>query len=347
MLNMKTVLVVLMSFIFSLLTGQEQENFTSLPLRGDLGVHDPVMVKHENNYYVFATGQGVSIKQSPDKIHWKNIGSVFSKEELPNWHTDDIPEQEGHLWAPDIHYRDGKYHLYYSVSAWMNFNSSIGYATNVTLDPEDENYEWVDHGQVISYKNGGEGVNVIDPNVFVSEDGRVWLFYGSYKAGLRIAELNPETGMLLNDTPELVTLTPSMGEGVFVLKGPEYYYIFASRGRCCSGLESTYHVIMGRSKKLEGPYLTKTGESWLDDKASLLLEGNHEEPGRGHNGFFVENGTTYIVYHAYTRSAEGKSLLNIAVLYADEDGWPTLTPTDQRFNTAGFQEKVFHGHHNE
>lgn len=269
------------------------------PLKGDIRVHDPVMIKHSNTYYVFHTGRGVSIKTSKDRINWAKAGSVFSSKDLPTW---------------------------------MNFNSSVGLATNTTLDSTNPNYKWVDEGQIISYKNGGKGVNVIDPNVITDKDGKFWLFYGSYKAGLRLAELNPETGKLLNDPPQIITITKALGEGVFVIRGPEYYYIFASRGICCKGMQSNYQIVMGRSKDIKGTYLNKEGKSWVDNNYSLFLAGDSTEPGRGHNGFFTEGGdTTFIVYHAYTRSANGASLLNIKPLYIDADGWPALDATKQLF----------------
>lgn len=301
------------------------------PLKGDIRVHDPVMIKEGDTYYVFHTGKGIAIKTSKDRINWKKAGSVFSVNHLPAWHKIDIPNQDGSLWAPDIHYSNGKYYLYYSVSAWMNFNSSVGLATNTTLDSTNPKYKWIDEGQIISYKNGGEDVNVIDPNFIAEKNGRAWLFYGSYKAGLRAVELNPATGKLLKDPPQITTITTSLGEGVFVIKGPDYYYIFASRGRCCSGLQSTYQMVIGRSKNINGPYLNKEGKSWVDNHYSLFLAGDSTEPGRGHNGFFTENDTTFIVYHAYTRSANGTSLLNIKTLYSDKDGWPTIQPTGKLF----------------
>jgi arabinan endo-1,5-alpha-L-arabinosidase len=276
-------------------------------------------------------------------MNWTNAPGVFASGEILPWWRTDIPEQKGHIWAPDIHYRDGKYHLYYSVSAWMNFNSSIGYATNTTLDRNDPKYKWVDHGQVISYKNGGEGVNVIDPNVFVEKNGKVWLLYGSYKSGLRMVELNPKTGKLFNESPKLYTLTTQLGEGVYLIKGPEYYYIFASRGRCCAGNNSTYQMVMGRSKTITGPYLNKQGQSWVDNKYTLFLEGNTEEPGRGHNGIFAEKDTTFMVYHAYTRTYNGKSLLNIKPLYITEDKWPSLEPGNKLFKMDKFQRRTFSG----
>ena len=296
-------------------------------LQGDIRVHDPVMIKQGDTYYIFHTGKGISIKTSKDKIHWKNDVRVFDSAHLPAWHKNDIPAQDGSLWAPDIHYSNGKYYLYYSVSAWMNFNSSVGLATNTTLNRSDPNYKWIDEGQVVGYKNGGDGVNVIDPNFVREKNGRAWLFYGSYKAGLRAVELNPITGKLLKDPPENIVITTGLGEGVFVIRDAHYYYIFASRGRCCAGLNSTYQMVIGRSKNITGPYLNKEGGSWIDNKYTLFLAGDSTEPGRGHNGFFTEGDTTFIVYHAYTRFANGASLLNIKPLFMDKEEWPTITNT--------------------
>lgn len=306
----------------------------TLPVR----VHDPVMIKEKDTYYIYTTGMGVNFQTSRDMKIWERGGNVFQVNQMPAWHKNFIPDQNGHLWAPDIHYRDGKYHLYYSVSAWMNFNSSIGYATNITLNPDDPAYKWVDEGCVISHRNGGDGVNVIDPNVFTDKDGKVWLLYGSYQAGLRLVELDRQTGKLKNEAnPELTVLTTSLGEGVFLLYSKGYYYIFASRGRCCAGVESTYQVVMGRSKDIKGHYLTKDDKSWVDNDYTLLLEGDYEQPGKGHNGFFTENGITYIVYHAYTRSAQGTSLLTIQPVYEGEDGWPTLTKTGSFFEVSSYK----------
>ena len=298
-------------------------------LKGQLYVHDPVMIKQGDTYYVFSTG--ITVKTSKDRINWMNAGSVFGRDSIKfSWWHDDIKEKIG-LWAPDIHYSNGKYQLYYSVSAWMNFNSSVGLATNTTLDPKDPAYKWVDQGQVISFKNGGEGVNVIDPNIFIDKDKKKYLIYGSYKAGLRLVELDYQTGKLKKDPPDLTTITTSLGEGSFIIKGPKYYYVFASRGRCCAGDSSTYQIVIGRSLTVKGPYLNKEGESWVDNKYSLFLAGDSAEHGRGHNGFFTEHDTTFIVYHAYTHSAGGASLLNIKPMFIDKDGWPTLDTTQQLF----------------
>ncbi len=146
-----------------------------------------------------------------------------------------------------------------------------------------------------------------------------------------MVELDYKTGKLKKDPPDITTLTTSLGEGVFIIKGPKYYYIFASRGRCCAGDSSTYQIVMGRAENVKGPYLNKEGKSWTDNKYSLFLAGDTTEPGRGHNGFFTEHDTTFIVYHAYTHAQKGASLLNIKPMYIDEDGWPAIFNTNRLF----------------
>src|SRR5882724_2662140 len=131
---MKTALTILLTLCLCInCVAQDTLN----PLKGDIRVHDPVMIRQGDTYYVFHTGKGISVKTSKDRITWKRAGSVFPPNNLPAWHKRDIPEQDGNLWAPDIHYYKGKYYLYYSVSAWMNFNSGVGLATNTTLDSTD------------------------------------------------------------------------------------------------------------------------------------------------------------------------------------------------------------------
>ena len=74
-------------------------------------------MREKDTFYVFATGNrraGVlPIRCSKDLYHWTRCGSVF--ETLPAWATQEIPATRG-LWAPDISFYNGKYHLYYSVS---------------------------------------------------------------------------------------------------------------------------------------------------------------------------------------------------------------------------------------
>src|SRR5262249_35759932 len=111
-----------------------------LQMTGDVSpVHDPVIMKEGDTYYVYCTGGGtggqgvIPIRTSKDLRNWPLAGYVLAR--LPAWATTEIPGARG-AWAPDISFYNGKYHLYYAVSTFGSRNSAIGLATNDTLDPK-------------------------------------------------------------------------------------------------------------------------------------------------------------------------------------------------------------------
>lgn len=105
-------------------------------LSGDITrVHDPVIIKHDDQYYMFSTGRGIPMRRSPDLVSWDYIGRVFDTP--PGWVTDAVPDfnrRWRHIWAPDIAKIDGRYYLYYSISTFGKQRSAIGLAVNTTLD---------------------------------------------------------------------------------------------------------------------------------------------------------------------------------------------------------------------
>ena len=92
-------------------------------VEGDvLGTHDPSIIKEGDTWYLFATtppnsktGEQFPIRCSKDLVHWEACGYVFS--EIPAWIRQESPKTK-ELWAPDISYFDGKFHLYYAYSSF-------------------------------------------------------------------------------------------------------------------------------------------------------------------------------------------------------------------------------------
>jgi hypothetical protein len=150
----------------------------------------PVIIKQGDTWYIFATGIGITRKRSEDGTHWERMAPVFSPQ--PEWNRQMIPFNDGNLWAPDIIHYQGKYYLYYSVSSFGSNTSAIGLATNVTLDPTDPDYAWVDEGVVI-HSTDTDNYNTIDPNVAQDRDGNLWLSFGSFWSGIKLIRLDPET----------------------------------------------------------------------------------------------------------------------------------------------------------
>ena len=83
-------------------------------------------------------------------------------------------------------------------------------------------------------------------------------------------------------------------------------------------------MIVGRSKKATGPFLDKNGVSMAQAGGTLLLEGDKNWYGVGHNAVYNFEGTDYIVFHGYDAADAGKSKLRIEKLVWDRKHWPIV-----------------------
>ena len=301
------------------------------PLKGDIGVHDPCMGKDGNTYYVYGTGALITAKSSPDGITWKNGNPLLSP--APTWFAQEAPGNNGtDVWAPDISYRNGLFWLYYAVSTFGKNTSAIGLATNATLNPSAGNYKWVDKGVVIKSVSG-DNYNCIDPNAFTDSDSTVWLVFGSWWSGIKLAQLDPQTGKPLSATPTLISLASHSGgiEAPFIIKWKSYYYLFVAWDVCCQGVASTYKIVVGRASKLSGPYVDKTNTPMLSGGGFKLDTGDARWKGPGGASIFIERDTVLCVNHAYDANNNGAPTMMVRPLYWDANNWPTFTkPVDVR-----------------
>ena len=291
-------------------------------------IHDPVMAKEGDTYYVFSTGARIIVICSKDMIEWQFCGRVF--ENSPRW-VQEVNREASDLWAPDISYWNGMWHLYYAASSMGSRDSAIGLATNVTLDPNSPDYRWVDEGVVLR-SSPRDDWNAIDPNLVVDANGQPWLAFGSYWSGIKMRKIDPTTGKLAADDPTLYALADRRAgadntdsiEGAFIVRRGDYYYLFASFDFCCRGAESTYNVRVGRSPQITGPYVDRSGTPMLQGGGTQILSAYDRWRGPGHNGIFVEDGVYWIVYHAYDALHIGIPKLRIEAIQWDEEGWPQL-----------------------
>lgn len=305
-------------------------------------VHDPVMIRQNDTYYIFCTGNGISVFSSTDMKNWKKEAPVFDS--APQWAVEAIPTFKGHIWAPDISYFNGEYYLYYSVSAFGKNTSCIGLATNKTLDPSDPQFKWVDHGKVIQSIPGKTNWNAIDPNLALDSDGTPYLVFGSFWDGIKMVKLSPDAMSVAEDISKIPTIAsrktdsndpnpPSVDnnpvdaggnaiEAPFIFRKGNYFYLFASIDYCCKGINSTYKMIVGRSDKLAGPYIDQSGKPMATGGGTVLLAGNEDWHGLGHNAVVSFDGTDYLVFHGYDAHESGKPKLNIRKLEWNENGWP-------------------------
>lgn len=299
----------------------------------DIRVHDPVLAKEGNTYYLFCTGMGISVFSSIDLQHWQKGKPVFSSP--PAWAVEAVPGFKGHIWAPDIAFHNGLYYLYYSVSAFGKNTSCIGVATNKTLDPKSSEYKWTDHGKVIESVPGRDLWNAIDPNLAWDDQQQPWLTFGSFWSGIKLVKLNADLITVANPqawytiakrSRDYKTADVNGGdaaiEAPFIFKKNNYYYLFVSFDFCCKGVNSNYKIMVGRSEKIEGPYIDKEGVRMEEGGGTRVLQGNNAWPGVGHNAVYTLDGKDYLVFHGYDAADEGKPKLKILTLQWDSNGWP-------------------------
>ncbi len=296
---------------------------------GSIGyVHDPVIIRGEDAYYLFYTGRGIPYRKSTNLVDWTRAfpQSVFTR--FPDWAQAAIPNQQD-MWAPDISYFNGKYHLYYSVSTFGSNRSVIGLATNVTLNNERDDYEWVDEGLVIESQRS-YNYNCIDPNLIIDQDGLPWLAFGSFWSGIKMRRIDYATGKLSTEDETLYSIASRLNsttaiEAPFITWRDGYYYLFVSFDQCCQGLQSTYRTMVGRSETITGPYVDREGVAMMDSGGTQVTFQSEEYRGPGHcSVLHDENGTDYIAYHAYAYRRTGQPVLRIDPLVWDADGWPSI-----------------------
>jgi arabinan endo-1,5-alpha-L-arabinosidase len=290
-----------------------------LSVSGSTTTHDPVVMEAGGRFYLFHTGNNVGAKTSTDLMTWSNASSALPS--IPTW-TNEYTERDGDLWAPDISYFGGQYHLYYSASSFGENRSCIGHATRAALDSG----SWMDHGEVIcSNVDSDDNFNAIDPNVAIDESGAPYLAFGSFWSGIKMVPLDMTGARMGTAAPLAIANRPSAGgalEAPFIVRRCGYYYLFVSWDRCCQGADSTYNIRVGRSTSITGPYADKAGTAMAQGGGTLLVEGDARWKGPGHNAIIFRGNSAYNVYHSYDANENGRITLRVSEIAWDAEGWP-------------------------
>lgn len=273
---------------------------------------DPTVIKASDGwFYLYATEdiRNTPILKSKDLVNWEFVGTAFTNETRPDF------EPGGGLWAPDINYINGQYVLYYSMSVWGGeWTCGIGVATSDS--PEGP---FTDHGKLFR-SNEIKVQNSIDP-FYIEEDGKNYLFWGSFR-GIYAIELTGD-GLSLKPGAEKQQIAGTAYEGTYIHKKDDWYYLFASIGSCCEGVNSTYTTVVGRADNLFGPYKNKSGKRMMDNHHEVIIRGNDRFVGTGHNSEIVEDdaGNDWIFYHAVDKkNPQGRVLMLDQVNW--NNGWP-------------------------
>jgi arabinan endo-1,5-alpha-L-arabinosidase len=301
-------------------------------------VHDPSMARESGTYYLFSTGDpagkigngNIQIRTSRNLRRWAYAGTVFA--DKPGWITTALGSIPN-LWAPDISFFGGLWHLYYAGSSFGSNNSVIGLATTPTLNPGSPRYHWTDQGLVFR-STSSDDFNAIDPSVVRAAGGAKWLVFGSFWSGIKLLRLDAATGKPASATPAVGSLAqrpaPDAEEGAGITYHDGYYYLFVSFDSCCQGIGSSYRIMAGRSASVTGPYVDPNGTSMMN-AGGMELQGSDEAMiGPGSSSVYQDGARSYLVYHYYDAFSDGDPWVQVRPLVWTSSGWPVtgqpLTP---------------------
>jgi arabinan endo-1,5-alpha-L-arabinosidase len=296
-----TIKVLYTIALFSLWAAQ-----TAIAQIGKPFIHDPsTIVESDGKYFTFGTFGGGLI--SEDGWTW-NEGGV----------------RPGRGAAPDVMKIGNRYLVTYGATGGGlagGHNGKILTMWNKSLDPKSPDFKYSE-AIVVASSDGIEDNDAIDPSLLLDPtDGRLWLSYGTYFGYIRLVELDPKTGKRVKGNKALNIAIDCEATDLIYRDG--WYYLLGTHGTCCDGPNSTYNIVVGRSRKVTGPYIDNMGRDMLKGGGKMVVAAGDRLIGPGHFGrIVVGNGVEKMSCH-YEADLDqsGRSVLGIHPLLW-KNGWP-------------------------
>ena len=259
----------------------------------------------DGKYYTFGTGGGGLISEDG----W-------------NWYGGAVRPGGGA--APDAMKIGDRYLIAYSATGGGLGGGHAGRVLtmwNKTLDPTSPDFAYTEAIEIAS-SEVDEDCDAIDAGLFMDpETGRLWCTYGTYFGFIRIVELDPRTGARVEGN-EPVNIAIDC-EATTIIYRNGWYYLLGTHGTCCDGVNSTYNIVVGRSRSVTGPFIDNVGRDMLAGGGKMVIDGEDRQFGAGHFGRYIEdNGVEKMSFHwEADLDRSGRSVLAIRPLVWVND-WP-------------------------
>lgn len=269
-------------------------------------IHDPsTLTECDGKYYTFGTGGGGLISDDG----W-------------TWHSGAVRPGGGA--APDVLKIGDRYLVIYGATGGGlggGHNGRILTMWNKTLDPTSPDFQFTTPVEVCS-SDGLEDQDAIDPCLMLDPvTGRLWVTYGTYFGSIRLIELDPTMGYRMKGNRERDIAIDCEATDLIYRDG--WYYLLGTHGTCCDGVNSTYNIVVGRSRQVEGPYLDNVGRDMRRGGGRMVLGASLRLSGAGHFGRTVIDEGVEVMSCHYEADLDrnGRSVLTIRPLLW-RNGWP-------------------------
>ena len=273
---------------------------------GEPFIHDPSTIALcDGKYYTFGTGEGGL--WSEDGWTWQG-GAV----------------RPGRGAAPDVLKIGDRYLVAYSATGGGLGGTHRGDVLtmwNKSLDPKSPDFKYTEP-IVVASSQDDEDCDAIDAGLLLDPTtGKLWLSYGTYFGFIRLVELDPKTGKRMEGNEPVNIAIDCEATDLIYRNG--WYYLLGTHGTCCDGPNSTYNIVVGRSRKITGPYVDNVGREMLQGGGKMVIAANNLKTGPGHFGRYIEEeGVEKMSFHYESDFRQGgRSVLAIRPLLWKND-WP-------------------------
>ncbi len=264
---------------------------------------DPYVYRHTDGKYYFTASV-----PAYDKIVLRRADSLKelqTAEETVIWTKHESGEMSKHVWAPELHYLDGKWYVYFAAGERDNIWKIRPFILECA-DADPITGTWVEKGKMQRSDDDIYSFEAfsLDATVFEHRGQRYYIWAEKVSVGIQISNLyiaRMESPTKLATAQVLLT-TPDydwerrdiwVNEGPAVLKKNGRIFVTFSAsatGECyCMGLLS-----IGEDEDLLDP------RAWKKERYPVLTSSKDASLyGPGHNSFTtLEDGTEVCVYHA-------------------------------------------------
>ncbi|MBF8185492.1 glycoside hydrolase family 43 protein [Nonomuraea sp. K274] len=276
------------------------------------GCHpDPSILRVGDDYYLatstFEWYPGVRVHHSRDLVNWRPLGGILTDRRLLD--LSGVPDSGG-VWAPDLTYADGLFHLVYGVMD--NYAFGFKDIANYLITAPSVEGPWSDPVPL-----AGRG---FDAALFHDED-RTYLLSMVFDSrpghGFGGIELRPLDG----GEPRMILGNRHVTEGPHLYRVGGWYYLMVAEG----GTGYDHGITVLRARTLEGPY--------EPDPAGPMLTSRHdpdlELQKAGHGCLVQTRDGNWYVSHLAARpyGRRGRCVLGRETAIQGVewvDGWPRV-----------------------
>ncbi|MEO6915339.1 MAG: glycoside hydrolase family 43 protein [Chitinophagaceae bacterium] len=310
----KSYLLILLVFLFQCSTRTVQKPVIEKTFTNPLlpsGADPWVIMKDGYYYYTNTTGNGIVIWKT------KSLADLKTAEQKTVWTPPQGTMYSKELWAPEVHFLQGKWYVYFAADDGKNDHHRLYVLENASADPmsgewifkgkiSDDTDKWAIDGSVYEYQNklymvwsGWEGENNFQQNIYIAGMDNPWTI-GTKRVRISKPSYKWET---IGDLGS--TANPShvdVNEGPEILMHKDRVFLIYS----ASGCWTDFYALGLLSLRSNGDMLDSS--AWTKSAEPVFKQ----SPGNGvfapgHNSFFKspDGKEDWILYHANSSPGEG------------------------------------------